>query len=59
MSGSTTPSLVDAQETERPSISRELHDEIGQSLGALLVDIGRLSSQTDRSCRSGTPLARW
>ena len=34
--------LVDAQETERRSISRELHDEIGQSLGALLVDLGRL-----------------
>jgi len=36
--------LVDAQETERRSISRELHDEIGQELGALLVDIGRLST---------------
>ena len=37
-------SLVDAQESERRSISRELHDEVGQSLGALLVDFGRLSS---------------
>ena len=36
--------LVDAQETERRSISRELHDEIGQALGALLVDLGRLST---------------
>jgi signal transduction histidine kinase len=36
--------LLDAQETERRSISRELHDEVGQSLGALLVDIGRLST---------------
>jgi signal transduction histidine kinase len=36
--------LVDAQESERRSISRELHDQIGQSLGALLVDIGRLSA---------------
>lgn len=36
--------LVDAQETERRSISRELHDEIGQSLGALLVDLGHLST---------------
>jgi signal transduction histidine kinase len=36
--------LLDAQETERRSIARELHDEVGQALGALLVDIGRLSS---------------
>ena len=36
--------LVDAQETERRSISRELHDEVGQSLGALLVEIGRLAA---------------
>jgi signal transduction histidine kinase len=40
--------LVDAQETERRSISRELHDEIGQSLGALLVDISRLANSTER-----------
>jgi signal transduction histidine kinase len=37
-------SLVDAQEAERRSISRELHDEVGQSLSALLVDLGRLST---------------
>jgi signal transduction histidine kinase len=36
--------LVDAQETERRTISRELHDEVGQSIGALLVDVGRLTS---------------
>ncbi|MEP6508759.1 MAG: sensor histidine kinase [Gemmatimonadales bacterium] len=36
--------LVDAQEAERRSISRELHDEVGQALGALLVDLGRLST---------------
>src|ERR1019366_1860708 len=37
--------LVDAQETERRAISRELHDEVGQALGALLVDISGLSTQ--------------
>jgi signal transduction histidine kinase len=37
--------LVETQETERRSISRELHDEVGQSLGLLLVDAGRLSNQ--------------
>ena len=36
--------LVDVQEAERQSISRELHDEVGQTLGALLVDLGQLSN---------------
>jgi signal transduction histidine kinase len=42
--------LVDVQETERRTISRELHDEVGQALGALLVDMGRLATalSTDR-----------
>ena len=35
---------MDAQETERRSISRELHDEVGQSLGVLLVEVGRLAA---------------
>src|ERR1700687_467914 len=36
--------LVDAQEQERRAISRELHDEIGQSLSALLMDVEHLSA---------------
>lgn len=36
--------LLDAQEQERRAISRELHDEVGQALGALLVDVGRLNT---------------
>ncbi len=36
--------LLEAQEQERRTISRELHDEIGQSLNALLVDLGNLAA---------------
>lgn len=43
--------LVDAQEAERRSISRELHDEVGQSLGALLVEVGHLSKVVPRDDR--------
>jgi signal transduction histidine kinase len=35
--------LVEVQEEERRSISCELHDEVGQTLGALLVDLGQLA----------------
>jgi signal transduction histidine kinase len=36
--------LVQAQEAERRAIARELHDEVGQSLNALLVDLGNLAA---------------
>jgi signal transduction histidine kinase len=36
--------LVEAQENERLAISRELHDEVGQVLSALLVELGNLSA---------------
>ena len=37
--------LVDAQENERRTISRELHDQVGQTLNALLVDAANLSKR--------------
>lgn len=36
--------LVEAQEQERRAISRELHDEVGQSLSALLMELGNLGA---------------
>jgi signal transduction histidine kinase len=35
--------LVEAEERERRAISRELHDEVGQSLSALLIDLENLT----------------
>ncbi|MGA7626632.1 MAG: sensor histidine kinase [Candidatus Acidiferrales bacterium] len=35
--------LVDTEERERRAISRELHDEVGQSLSALLLDVQNLA----------------
>lgn len=36
--------LVQAQETERRALSRELHDEVGQALSAVLVELRNLSA---------------
>ena len=36
--------LVHAQESERRALSRELHDEVGQSLSAVLIELRNLSS---------------
>lgn len=36
--------LLEAQEEERRSISRELHDEVGQSLSAVLLEMANLTN---------------
>ncbi len=43
--GKLSHRLVAAQEQERKAISRELHDEVGQTLNALLVDAGNLQKR--------------
>src|SRR5579872_5223800 len=41
--------LVRVQEEERRTISRELHDEVGQSLSALLMELGNLAAVAPRN----------
>jgi signal transduction histidine kinase len=47
--GELSQRIVAAQEQERKSISRELHDEVGQTLNALLVDAGNLQKRIPAS----------
>jgi|SRR5579871_6107050 len=49
--------LVAAQEEERRNISRELHDEVGQSMSAMLVELGRLENILARDGASQAQLA--
>ncbi len=44
--------LVTAQEEERRNLSRELHDEVGQTMSAMLVELGRLETSPDAGIRS-------
>ena len=45
--------LVAIQEEERRNISRELHDELGQAMSAILIELGKLES-----ARAGAPIDR-
>lgn len=56
--------LLDVQEEERRRLARELHDEVGQSLGAVLMDLGQARSavaandaEVDERLRSAHTLA--
>ena len=55
--GRLSERLVNAQEEERRRIARELHDEIGQSVSASLVELGRLESTPPHSQAYGERLA--
>ncbi len=43
--GQLSARLVHAQETERRTISRELHDQVGQTLNAVLVETANLAKR--------------
>lgn len=48
--------ILDAQEQERAHFSRELHDEVGQALNAISINLGALSRLTE--CGTATAKAR-
>jgi signal transduction histidine kinase len=51
--------LVDVQEQERRMLARELHDEVGQALTAVKMDIGMaLRGEVDRRTRNALEEAR-
>jgi signal transduction histidine kinase len=52
--------LVDAQEEERRTLARELHDEVGQALTAIKMDVGVAlrSPSTDARARASLDEAR-
>src|SRR5262249_32275813 len=47
--------LVQAQETERREMSRELHDEVGQTMTALGIELGELEDMRDSAAEALRP----
>lgn len=52
--------LVTVQEEERRNLSRELHDDLGQTMSAMLIELGKLESPPagPRDCRDGLASVR-
>jgi PAS domain S-box-containing protein len=50
--------LVEIQESERRYIARELHDQAGQSLTSLILDLGMLDKEADQPVRVRAHTAR-
>jgi len=47
-----------AQEGERARVARELHDETGQTLGAIVLQLGNLAARVPEALRDDVQLAR-
>jgi signal transduction histidine kinase len=49
--------VVTVQEEERRRVARELHDEVGQTLSAVLVELGRATNRLPAECGSRVDLS--
>jgi PAS domain S-box-containing protein len=46
--------IINAQEEERKKISKELHDDMGQNLTAISINLSTMKQQVAEKCNSGT-----
>lgn len=53
-----TGKLMAAQEEERKKIARDLHDDFGQQISALIIDLEATAAQLAKANVTGNPLAR-